>query len=101
MVRTQRSYELIALFYDSTCAFAGTWGSRPRGLLLTSASAHNAAVTAIAVCQDHSFFATSSDDGTVKVWQTKGIDRDVTLASLLTYTGHLQVSCGRIPVRVS
>ena len=68
----------------------GTNGSRPRGLLLCTASEHAAAVTALAVCQDHSFFASGSADGTVKIWSTKGIDREVTYVSSLTYTGHLQ-----------
>lgn len=68
----------------------GTWGSRPRGLLLTCCAEHGAAVNAVAVCQDHSFFASASDDGTVKVWPTRALDREVANQSLLTYTGHAQ-----------
>jgi WD40 repeat protein len=68
----------------------GTWGSRPRGLLLATCSEHSGPVNALAVCQDHSFFASASDDCTIKIWPTRGIDREVAVKSLLTYTGHQQ-----------
>jgi WD40 repeat protein len=70
----------------------GSWGSRPRGLLLNTLSEHTAGVNAISTCGDHSFFVTASDDGTVKVWASKGLDRDVTPASVLTYTSHIEES---------
>jgi len=77
---------------SATTGVDGTWCSRPRGLLLATAAEHTGPVTAMSVCQDHSFFCTSSADGTVRVWATRGLDRDVAVASALTYTGHLQES---------
>ena len=44
------------------------WGDRPRGLLVTTLRDHTACVNAIVVAQDHSFFASASDDGTLRLW---------------------------------
>eukprot|EP00051_Salpingoeca_urceolata_P013431 m.168711 g.168711 ORF g.168711 m.168711 type:complete len:1395 (-) comp17794_c0_seq2:240-4424(-) len=41
---------------------------RPEGVLVGHLHEHRAAVNRIAVASDHKFFATASDDGTVRVW---------------------------------
>lgn len=69
---------------------AGTWGSRPRGLLLSTLDEHSASITALAVCGDHSFFVSGAEDGLVKVWSTRGLDRDVAPSSVMTYSAHTQ-----------
>lgn len=61
------------------------WGSRPRGLLVATLKEHTAAVTSLAVAQDHSFFVTASDDGTVNLWESRGIDTDVAKRARGTY----------------
>ena len=36
---------------------------------------HTAAVNRLAVSPDQSFFASGSSDGTIKIWQLKGLDK--------------------------
>lgn len=49
---------------------------------------HAAAVTAIAVSTDHAFFASASDDGTIKIWDTARLEKNVTSQSRVTYSAH-------------
>jgi len=61
----------------------GYW--RPEGLLVATFGEHTAAVTRVAVSPDHSFFITGSDDGTVKVWDTARLERNIAHRSRQTY----------------
>ncbi|KAL9931457.1 hypothetical protein V8E36_009622 [Tilletia maclaganii] len=60
---------------------------RPEGNLVAYFTEHTAAVTSIAVAPDHTFFASGSEDGTVKVWDTARLERNVTSRSRATHAG--------------
>ncbi|KAJ1558920.1 Serine/threonine-protein kinase [Nowakowskiella sp. JEL0078] len=59
---------------------------RPQGLLVAQLSEHNGAVNKIRVAPDHTFFASCSDDGTVKIWDSRRIERNATNRSRLSYS---------------
>ncbi|PVI03612.1 ARM repeat-containing protein [Periconia macrospinosa] len=58
---------------------------RPEGTLVATLSEHTAAVNRIIVAPDQSFFITGSDDGTVKIWDTSRLERNVSRRSRQTY----------------
>lgn len=58
---------------------------RPEGTLIASFGEHTAAVTRILVSPDQAFFISGSDDGSVKVWDTSRIERNITRRSRQTY----------------
>jgi len=68
---------------SSTHLAGGRW--RPQGRLVAAIGEHTAQVTAIAVASDHSFFITGSDDGTVRIWDTSRLERNVTHRSRLLH----------------
>ncbi|XP_061162546.1 phosphoinositide 3-kinase regulatory subunit 4-like [Saccostrea echinata] len=47
---------------------------KPKGLLVAHLQEHRAAVNRIQVSQDHAFFATASNDGTVKLWESEKLE---------------------------
>jgi hypothetical protein len=51
----------------------GSWGSKPRGLLLSSCRFHTAPITGLVTCQDHSFFVSASEDGQCAVWLSSNV----------------------------
>lgn len=53
----------------------------PQGILIGNLAEHTDAVTCIVVSPDHLFFATGSADGTVKVWDTTRLEKNVTSRS--------------------
>jgi phosphoinositide-3-kinase, regulatory subunit 4 len=61
---------------------------RPEATLVAQLSSHIDAVTAFAVSPDHIFFVSSSDDKTVKVWDTARLERNVTSKPRFSYTLH-------------
>ncbi|KAF2750535.1 phosphoinositide 3-kinase regulatory subunit 4 [Sporormia fimetaria CBS 119925] len=61
----------------------GPW--RPEGVLMATFSEHTAAVTRVLVAPDYAFFITGSDDGTVKVWDTSRLERNVSRKSRQTF----------------
>ncbi|CAI9100458.1 OLC1v1037568C1 [Oldenlandia corymbosa var. corymbosa] len=61
-------------------------GWRPRGVLVAHLQEHQSAVNDIAVSVDHSFFVSASDDSTVKVWDSKRLEKDISFRSRLTYS---------------
>ncbi|XP_031387749.1 serine/threonine-protein kinase VPS15 [Punica granatum] len=65
-------------------------GWRPRGVLVAHLQEHRSAVNDIAVSSDHSFFVSASDDSTVKVWDSRKLEKDISFRSRLTY--HLEGS---------
>jgi phosphoinositide-3-kinase, regulatory subunit 4 len=57
----------------------------PSGHLLTLFSEHSAAVNCVIPSPDHAFFATASDDGTCRIWDTTRLEKNVTPRSRQTY----------------
>ncbi|KAF2816190.1 uncharacterized protein BDZ99DRAFT_542462 [Mytilinidion resinicola] len=62
---------------------ANPW--RPEGTLVAMIGEHTAAVSRILVAADHSFFITGSDDGSVKVWDSWRLERNITHRSRQTF----------------
>jgi WD40 repeat protein len=63
---------------DTSCSLDGVVRSswRPKeGVLLTTLKEHSGAVNRLVVSPDQAFFASASADRTVKVWQTRQLDR--------------------------
>ncbi|KAH7130299.1 hypothetical protein B0J11DRAFT_577843 [Dendryphion nanum] len=58
---------------------------RPEGILVATLGEHTAAVNRILVAPDQAFFITGSDDGTVKIWDTSRLERNVNRRSRQTY----------------
>ncbi|XP_078429707.1 protein kinase family protein / WD-40 repeat family protein isoform X2 [Wolffia australiana] len=58
---------------------------RPRGVLVAHLQEHRSAVNDISVSVDHNFFVTASDDCTVKIWDTRKLEKDISFRSRLTY----------------
>lgn len=59
---------------------------RPEGNLIAYFTEHTAPITSIVVSPDHSFFLSGSEDGTVKVWDTARLEKNVTSRSRGTYS---------------
>ncbi|KAL2260757.1 hypothetical protein VTK26DRAFT_5149 [Humicola hyalothermophila] len=64
---------------------SGDDGWRPSGKLVATFSEHTGAINRIVVSPDHQFFLTGSDDGSVKVWDTARLERNITHRSRLTH----------------
>ncbi|KAK9480794.1 hypothetical protein V1514DRAFT_324477 [Lipomyces japonicus] len=60
-------------------------GWRPDGNLIASFNEHKGPVNRVVVSADHFFFLTASDDGTVKIWDTIQLERNVINRARLTY----------------
>ena len=71
---------------SSSGAAESSW--RPRGVLVAHLQEHQRAVNEVAVSNDNIFLASASDDGTVKIWDCRRLERDISFRSRLTY--HLQ-----------
>ncbi|TFK75636.1 ARM repeat-containing protein [Pluteus cervinus] len=56
--------------------------------LIANLTSHSDAITALAVSPDHMFFVSSSNDHTVKVWDTARLERNVTSKPRHTYGQH-------------
>ena len=61
----------------------GTW--RPEGSMVAMLAEHTAAVNRVIVSPDHQFFITGSDDGTVKIWDTGRLERNLAHRSRQTH----------------
>lgn len=58
---------------------------RPEGTLVAHLVEHTGAITDIQVSPDQLFFVTGSEDGTVKVWDTIRLEKNVTSRSRQTF----------------
>ncbi|XP_039693046.1 phosphoinositide 3-kinase regulatory subunit 4 isoform X3 [Pteropus medius] len=62
-------------------------GWRPKGLLVAHLHEHKFAVNRIRVSDEHSLFATCSNDGTVKIWNSQKMEgKTTTTRSIITYS---------------
>ncbi|KAG9284442.1 hypothetical protein G9A89_023699 [Geosiphon pyriformis] len=66
---------------------------RPEGTLVAHLTEHKATINQICVSPDHSFFASASDDGTIKIWDCARLEKNVTSRSRLTYDLGSPVKC--------
>lgn len=64
------------------------WGSKPRGLLLTTCRFHTAAIVDLVTCQDHSFFVSADAAGTCAVWLSGNLNKEVVIKPVAVYAGH-------------
>lgn len=58
---------------------------RPEGILVTTFAEHIGPATRVVVAPDHVFFITGGDDGTVKVWDSARLERNIAHRSRQTY----------------
>lgn len=63
-------------------------GWRPRGVLVAHLQEHKSAVNDIAISNDNCFFVSASNDSTVKIWDTRKLEKDISFRSRLTYPLH-------------
>jgi len=70
-------------FLSSSGAPESPW--RPRGVLIAHLQEHQCAVNDVTVSADNIFFASASDDGTVKIWDCHRLERDISFRSRVTY----------------
>lgn len=63
----------------------GTGPWRPQGQLVAVLGEHTAAISRIITAPSHLFFLTASNDGSVKVWDSARLERNVTHRSRQTY----------------
>lgn len=58
---------------------------KPEGILVATFSEHVGPVNRVVVAPDHAFFITGGDDGTVKVWDSARLERNITHRSRQTH----------------
>lgn len=59
---------------------------RPQGVLIAHLAEHRQSVNQLAVAGNGMFFASASSDETVKVWDCRRLEKDVSFKSRLSYT---------------
>ncbi|SCV71242.1 BQ2448_2830 [Microbotryum intermedium] len=67
--------------------------SKPEGTLIAHLVEHTSAVISIAISPDQLFFVTGSQDGTVKVWDTIRLEKNVTSKSRQTFDQGGRITC--------
>ncbi|KAL8691163.1 MAG: hypothetical protein Q9218_003560 [Villophora microphyllina] len=58
---------------------------RPQGTLIATFGEHTASINRVLPSPDHSFFLTASDDGSIKIWDTLRLERNLAYKSRLTH----------------
>jgi len=61
----------------------GTW--KPEGAFVGSFGEHQEPINRVVVAPDHNFFATASDDGTIKIWDSTRLEKNVAFRARQTY----------------
>ncbi|KAL0345169.1 UNVERIFIED_CONTAM: Serine/threonine-protein kinase VPS15 [Sesamum radiatum] len=75
--------DLSSLAWSSTIPDSG-W--RPRGVLVAHLQEHRSGVNDISISMDQQFFVSASEDSTVKIWDCKKLEKDISFRSRLTYS---------------
>ncbi|PGH18425.1 VPS15 protein kinase [Helicocarpus griseus UAMH5409] len=58
---------------------------RPQGNLVAMLGEHSGPINRVVVAPDHAFFVTASDDGTLKIWDTTRLEKNLTPRSRQTH----------------
>lgn len=58
---------------------------RPTGHIFAQSHEHKRAINEMAAHESYSWFVTGSNDSTIKLWDLRGLDRDISLISKVTY----------------
>ena len=58
---------------------------RPEGILIATFSEHKGPINRVLPSPDHAFFITGSDDGTIKIWDTMRLERNLAHRSRQTF----------------
>lgn len=74
---------------------------RPEGRLIAYFAEHTAAITCLALSPDHAYFVSGSQDGTLKVWDTARLEKNVTSKSRATYSAQKGAITGVIAIEAS
>lgn len=83
--RIQPAIRKQAIRYKDAHQSAAGIPWRPEGHLVATFGEHTAAVNRVLVAPDQTFFISGSDDGTVKIWDTSRVERNITRRSRQTY----------------
>ncbi len=59
----------------------------PKGILVAHFLEHSASINMIRVSPDQSYFITGSDDGTIRLWDTRRLETNVVNRSRIVYSG--------------
>ena len=70
---------------------------KPQGVLIMHMAEHKAAVNKITVSANATFFASASDDGTVKIWDSRRLEQDAIFRSRLTYESQVNIEATQQP----
>jgi len=62
---------------------SGMW--KPEGTFVASFGDHTEPINRVVVAPDHNFFVTASDDGTVKIWDTTRLEKNVGFRARQSY----------------
>lgn len=57
----------------------------PEGTLIAHLTEHQGPINRVVVSPDHNFFVTCSDDGTIKIWDTTRLEKNVVNRARLTH----------------
>ncbi|XP_020241564.1 phosphoinositide 3-kinase regulatory subunit 4 isoform X2 [Asparagus officinalis] len=77
--------ELTGLTSFSRAPSVPDSGWKPHGVLVAHLQEHRSAVNDLAISNDHTFFVSASDDSSVKIWDTRKLEKDISFRSRLTY----------------
>jgi len=61
-------------------------GTGPQGILVAHLQEHQLVVNDIVVSHAHNFFIIASNDCTVKIWDSRRLEKDISFHSILTYS---------------
>ncbi|KAJ7571090.1 hypothetical protein O6H91_01G148400 [Diphasiastrum complanatum] len=74
----------LGMINEDSAANESFW--RPRGVLIAHLQEHQRAVNDLSVSSDNAFFVSASDEGRVKIWDCRRLERDISFRSRLTYS---------------